>query len=76
MSDEVFGNKSSATVDFLLKMALSKKDPRLGFCASCGEEVDPLKFRDFISQKEWTISGLCQVCQDDYFGEGIDPNDE
>lgn len=25
-------------------------------------------FRDIISKKEYTISGLCQKCQDDVFG--------
>ena len=35
-------------------------------CVSCKEEA--LVFTDDISQKEYTISGLCQSCQDQVFG--------
>lgn len=34
-------------------------------CVSCGLPAD--KFKDKISQKEYTISGLCQKCQDSVF---------
>ena len=36
-------------------------------CVFCGAEI--LEFRDKLSAKEYTISGLCQKCQDDTFGE-------
>lgn len=32
----------------------------------CGEPIGP--FRDLLSTKEYTISGLCQTCQDSIFG--------
>lgn len=32
----------------------------------CGEPIGP--FRDLLSAKEYTISGLCQTCQDSVFG--------
>jgi len=35
-------------------------------CVSCGGEAN--NFRDALSRKEYTISGLCQVCQDEFFG--------
>ena len=28
----------------------------------------PSDFRDGLSRKEFTISGMCQACQDDVFG--------
>lgn len=34
----------------------------------CGGPAD--KFRDELSRKEYTISGLCQKCQDSIFGFG------
>jgi hypothetical protein len=37
-------------------------------CPFCGLEVDELKFKDALSLKEFRISGLCQKCQDEYFG--------
>lgn len=40
-----------------------------GFCVVCNNEIDG--FRDNLSIKEWTISGLCQKCQDSVF-EDID----
>jgi hypothetical protein len=33
------------------------------------------KFRDELSAKEYTISGLCQDCQDDFFGRPDEPDD-
>ena len=33
----------------------------------CGRSAT--KFRDAVSKKEYTISGLCQYCQDLLFGE-------
>ena len=30
--------------------------------------VDPPPFRDQLSWKEFSISGMCQKCQDDVFG--------
>ena len=40
-------------------------------CVSC--ENIAMLFRDDISKKEYTISGLCQDCQDSVFG--IDEDD-
>lgn len=39
----------------------------------CGGEA--VKFRDDVSKKEFTISGLCQNCQDDFYGRD-DPDCE
>lgn len=36
-------------------------------CATCGKSVGD--FRDDLSRKEFTISGMCQACQDSVFGE-------
>jgi hypothetical protein len=33
-----------------------------GKCAFCGK--DATSFKDTLSEKEFTISGLCQKCQD------------
>lgn len=40
-----------------------------GRCATCGIEMKDQKFRDALSQKEFEISGMCQVCQDETFGK-------
>jgi len=37
-----------------------------GICVTCGKDVT--EFRNKISEKEWTISGMCQNCQDSTFG--------
>lgn len=35
----------------------------------CGREINPeTEFRDEISRREYTISGMCQKCQDKVFG--------
>lgn len=33
-----------------------------GLCPFCGQPPGP--FRDELSEKEYTLSGLCQACQD------------
>ena len=35
-------------------------------CVSC--KTPAFYFRDDLSKKEFSISGLCQICQDDVFG--------
>jgi DNA-directed RNA polymerase subunit RPC12/RpoP len=35
-------------------------------CATCGREIGT--FRDDDSRKEYSISGMCQKCQDSVFG--------
>mgnify|MGYP000873737427 CR=1 FL=1 len=41
-----------------------------GKCVSCGADVTESEFRDEVSLREYTISGLCQKCQDEVFKEG------
>lgn len=36
-------------------------------CTTCGKVVDPGGFKDEASRKEFTISGMCQKCQDKIF---------
>jgi hypothetical protein len=38
---------------------------RMDICTSCGEPATT--FRDTLSAKEYTLSGLCQTCQNDVF---------
>lgn len=35
-------------------------------CATCLKPIT--KFKDKLSEKEYTISGMCQICQDEIFG--------
>jgi len=39
---------------------------RSDICAWCGKPAT--EFRDTPSRREYTISGLCQECQDEVFG--------
>ena len=39
---------------------------RSSVCATCGGDAS--KFKDPLSEKEFTISGMCQKCQDSVFG--------
>jgi hypothetical protein len=34
----------------------------------CKRKVNKDEFRDELSRKEFEISGLCQLCQDEIFG--------
>lgn len=47
-------------------------DPsRLGtdFCALCGKPAT--EFKDYLSEVEHKISGMCQLCQDEFFTDSI-----
>jgi uncharacterized CHY-type Zn-finger protein len=35
-------------------------------CVTCGQPIG--EFRNELSRKEYTISGMCQSCQDSVFG--------
>ena len=37
-------------------------------CVFCGEEVSEDDLRDETSKREYSISGMCQSCQDEIFG--------
>ena len=39
-------------------------------CVTCKGEAS--SFRDALSKKEYTISGMCQPCQDEVFGVSED----
>jgi len=54
MTEQVFGRSRS--------LAIAGKG-----CVNCGKPAG--EFRDEISRREFGISGLCQACQDKFFGE-------
>lgn len=39
----------------------------VGQCPACGNKIYCHEFKDMISVREFTISGLCQKCQDKHF---------
>ena len=38
-----------------------------GLCPFCNEKIDPEEFRDELSKKEYSMSKICQKCQDKMF---------
>lgn len=38
-------------------------------CPFCDVAIKDVLFRDSLSLKEFAISGLCQNCQDEFFGK-------
>jgi len=42
-----------------------------GFCTCCSESLDMQSFKDPLSLKEFSISGLCQSCQDAIFAPAL-----
>lgn len=54
-----------------MKKAGFEKEVRLvenSVCPACCKPIDMLNFKDDLSCKEFSISGLCQKCQDEIFG--------
>jgi len=66
-----------ATIDSFAKKAFGisqsaakRKGALMAICVFCKKPIDPGNdFRNEISRKEFEISGICQVCQDDLFGK-------
>lgn len=54
------------------KLGLHKEVERVqhGFCPFCAKPVSMEDFRDALSVKEFRLSGICQPCQDSFFGKG------
>lgn len=44
------------------------KKAKAGRCPMCGTPIDITTFKDELSLREYSISGVCQACQDDIFG--------
>ena len=67
--------KRSKAITALLRGTFPEEMKRkaLGQCPFCKELVDLEGFRDRASRQEYEISGICQKCQDDYFGGGGKP---
>jgi len=59
-----------------LKKKLESKSQAIkdGVCNLCGELV--LSFDDPISEREYSISGTCQACQDEVFNKKFGGGDE
>lgn len=66
--------KRSKAITVLLKGVFPEEMKRAaqGRCPFCGELVDSQDFRDELSRREFSIFGICQKCQDNYFGGGKD----
>lgn len=47
-----------------------------GKCPICGKEINMEDFIDELSRREFYISGMCQKCQDEIFGNGDDEDDD
>jgi hypothetical protein len=87
MKDEIKAAFKAPQVDALLSEIIFNGKDRVtciseGICVTCDEArgLVATSFRDDISRKEYSISGMCQSCQDEVFGhedeEPVDPWDD
>jgi len=66
---EVYGTKSPQMKEALLKLNPHVRDAILDSrCTGCDSPIIPSDFTNDLSRKEYGISGLCQVCQDEIWG--------
>ncbi len=60
-------SKKDPVLDHLLEVLTGRSTAIVNDeCSSCKKPAT--EFKDALSRKEYTISGLCQVCQDKVFG--------
>ena len=57
--------------EIMRQMGFGKHVERVkaGKCGLCGKKINLKDFRDELSLKEYSISGLCQACQDTVWPE-------
>lgn len=58
-------------VDAFIQNLMGKNRTKIimnGHCMTCNNEFVTDNLRDEISEKEYSISGMCQECQDKAFG--------
>jgi len=82
MKDKIEPSFKAPQIDALLSEIIFNGKDRVtciseGICVTCDEAhgLVATSFRDDISRKEYSISAMCQSCQDDVFGHG-EPDDE
>lgn len=46
----------------------STKNKAEGICVICKEKVKHNEFKDELSRQEYNITGFCQSCQDEFYG--------
>jgi hypothetical protein len=72
--------KAPELTSFLEEVASRSTSIKSDVCVpapfGCGKPVDPPGFRNELSRREYTISGLCQACQDSVFGSMGDDDDD
>jgi len=68
MSEPIYDNPQKK--DLLRQLGFGKEITRAEarLCPFCSMPVNMEDFRDELSRRESAISGLCQKCQDDVFG--------
>ena len=56
--------------DIMKQAGFSEEVERVeqGLCAICSKPIKDTVFRNKLSVKEFRISGMCQKCQDKFFG--------
>lgn len=68
---EIMSSEKSNEIEELLYRTFNvnrRKTIENGDCVFCDHKIEENEFRDEISKKEYSISGMCQKCQDDFFG--------
>ena len=65
-SDKSEGIERLITALIGTTLGINRKDTiAANQCVTCGGEA--LKFKDDLSRTEYSISGMCQTCQDEVF---------
>ena len=83
MKDQIQPSYKAPAIDAMLSEIIFNGKDRLpciqeGICLTCDDAhgIIATSFRDDISRKEYSISAMCQSCQDDVFGVSDDEPDE
>lgn len=62
-------SKKSPAIESVLEAVFGRSSAiTANVCVSCEQNVTGESMRDKLSWQEYTISGLCQSCQDKVFG--------
>ena len=74
MKDKIEPSHKAPSIDAMLTSVFGVDRVKTisgGTCVACDAEgIIASSFSDDLSRKEYSISGMCQSCQDDLFGDG------
>jgi hypothetical protein len=76
LGEEQGSGGANVNKDIMKAMGFEKavENVEMKKCPFCNKQIDISSFRDLESVREYKIGGLCQECQDEFYGTEEEEN--